>query len=331
MKKNLLLTLLLLLFSFGVAYAETPSPAIVINTPVFNFGKVREGSIVEHEFKIQNQGNATLEVEKIYPACGCTVAVLSSDSIASGGEGSIKVTFDTEGFNGFKAKNIRIYTNDPQKPSSVVSLEGEVIPDIVVEPYRISFGNIRKGDKREIRAVVKPSGVKNTKILEVTSRNKNIVIRELDLKDGAKEIFVSLSPEVPIGVFRADVVIKTSDSENPIVPLPIFARIDGDLKFEPSDLGFGLIDGPISDSISKVVKLNYQGPGEITITDITSDNKAVSASILGSKKGKEFDLNVTLEPGAKGAIRARVVVKSDIQDSKQQKVELPVYGIVTEE
>ena len=39
-------------------------PKIAAKKPDFNFGKVKQGEIVEHIFKIQNQGDAELKIEK---------------------------------------------------------------------------------------------------------------------------------------------------------------------------------------------------------------------------------------------------------------------------
>ena len=39
-------------------------PKIAAKNTDFNFGKVKEGEVVEHVFKIQNKGGAELKIEK---------------------------------------------------------------------------------------------------------------------------------------------------------------------------------------------------------------------------------------------------------------------------
>ncbi len=42
-------------------------PRLALDEEEFDFGKVREGSRVTHEFVLRNQGNAVLEIKKIQP------------------------------------------------------------------------------------------------------------------------------------------------------------------------------------------------------------------------------------------------------------------------
>ena len=40
-------------------------------------------------FKLENQGNDTLEIKKVKPSCGCTVAILSNNTILPGNTGEV--------------------------------------------------------------------------------------------------------------------------------------------------------------------------------------------------------------------------------------------------
>ena len=62
-------------------------------------------------------GDAPLKIEHIHTACGCTAAVLDSDTILPQQKTELRVTFDTTGFQGAKVKTVRVYTNDPKLSS----------------------------------------------------------------------------------------------------------------------------------------------------------------------------------------------------------------------
>src|SRR5712671_5552659 len=53
---------------------QGPSPKIVFETPVFDFGRARAGDPVKHTFVFTNTGDALLEVTGVVPGCGCTTA-----------------------------------------------------------------------------------------------------------------------------------------------------------------------------------------------------------------------------------------------------------------
>jgi len=77
----------------------------------YNFGKITQGTVVEHIFKFTNVGNDTLVIDRVETTCGCTAAILSANRIAPGDSGQIKVTFDSHGKIGSISKPVLIYSN----------------------------------------------------------------------------------------------------------------------------------------------------------------------------------------------------------------------------
>ncbi|UCF82545.1 MAG: DUF1573 domain-containing protein [Desulfobacteraceae bacterium] len=63
------LILFILLFMPWSAYpqAATQGPRLVLQEREFDFGKVKEGSRITHEFTVQNKGSAPLEIKKVSP------------------------------------------------------------------------------------------------------------------------------------------------------------------------------------------------------------------------------------------------------------------------
>ena len=62
------LALFALCFFFSSSQAQTISgPAIVIPERFFNFKVADEGAVIEHAFRILNQGDAPLEIRDVRP------------------------------------------------------------------------------------------------------------------------------------------------------------------------------------------------------------------------------------------------------------------------
>jgi rhodanese-related sulfurtransferase len=112
-------------------------PKIVVDNPVYDFGEIKEGVIVEHAFVIKNEGDAPLVfTRKPHTSCGCTVAALSKEVLQPGESLKLVATFDSSGFGGRHVrKEIRVYTNDPQNPVTVLAIVGYVRP---AEPHERS-------------------------------------------------------------------------------------------------------------------------------------------------------------------------------------------------
>jgi hypothetical protein len=62
----------------------------------FDFGTVKQGTIVKHTFKFKNVGKVPLVITKVHGTCGCTTPEWNKSTIAPNGSDEIKVEFDTK-------------------------------------------------------------------------------------------------------------------------------------------------------------------------------------------------------------------------------------------
>ncbi len=99
-------------------------PKIEFNHTEFDFGTVKMGENLVHDFFFTNKGIGDLYIKKIDTDCGCTAAKFSKEAIKSGEESSIEVIFASEGFPGFQTKKITVFTNE--QDSTVLTLAAVV-------------------------------------------------------------------------------------------------------------------------------------------------------------------------------------------------------------
>ncbi len=114
--------------------AETPAAPTGPTTTMtfaeteFNFGKVKAGEKVQHEYVFKNTGKEPLVISNAKGSCGCTVPEWPKEPIAPGASGKIKVEFDSKGKSGPNSKQVTITANtDP--PQSIIYIKGDVIGD----------------------------------------------------------------------------------------------------------------------------------------------------------------------------------------------------------
>ncbi len=102
-------------------------PKIYFTEINFDFGKVKEGETLSHNFTFKNLGNEKLVISSVQPACGCTGATLNGKSeFAKDEQGEIGVTFNTQGRTGLNKKTIQVNTNDESNPSITLSFSCDV-------------------------------------------------------------------------------------------------------------------------------------------------------------------------------------------------------------
>lgn len=87
------------------------APKISFNETTYDFGDVFSSTSVSHYFVFTNTGNSPLIIKKAEPSCGCTVPEYPKEPIPVGGKDSIKVSFDSEGFEGKQNKSVKLITN----------------------------------------------------------------------------------------------------------------------------------------------------------------------------------------------------------------------------
>jgi len=71
MKRVLQMTLSVLLLSafwgHPLLAQENRGPKIVVKEPVFDFKEIKEGDVVQHTFKVLNEGDQILEIKDVRP------------------------------------------------------------------------------------------------------------------------------------------------------------------------------------------------------------------------------------------------------------------------
>jgi hypothetical protein len=92
----------------------------------FDFGKVKDGEKVTHEFKFTNNGTEPLIISNATATCGCTVPEYPKTPIAPGESGVIKVVFNSAGKMGLQNKVVSVTSNTTPTLTEVY-LTGEVL------------------------------------------------------------------------------------------------------------------------------------------------------------------------------------------------------------
>ncbi len=102
-----------------------PTTVQVIDT-TYDFNKVKEGEIVEYNYRFKNTGDKPLVIDQVQGSCGCTVPEKPDHPILPGEIGFIKVKFNSERRPGEAHKTITVTSNaNPEFPTLI--LKGTVI------------------------------------------------------------------------------------------------------------------------------------------------------------------------------------------------------------
>jgi hypothetical protein len=205
----------------SAALAQGQKPRAVFRETSHDFGKVKQGDVVDHEFVFKNEGGAPLVIEKVETTCGCTAALVSDKTIAPGREGRIKTTFDTRGYAGRLSRYIYLISNDGLDPRRELSLVADIqVPPaarIDVDRYNLDMGLVLEGDSPTARIVIKSSGERELKVemahenVQFFSGGKPLASPFFLPRGESREVEIRFPPQTKTGVLRDYILIKSND------------------------------------------------------------------------------------------------------------------------
>jgi hypothetical protein len=95
------------------ASASAPKADVAVFEAVslnHDFGKIKQGVPVTHEFKFTNKGAVPMVITNVTASCGCTTPDWTRDPIAPGGQGFVKATYNAAAPGGFN-KTVTVTSN----------------------------------------------------------------------------------------------------------------------------------------------------------------------------------------------------------------------------
>jgi Protein of unknown function (DUF1573) len=102
--------------SVNAAVAAMPKTKLAFEGDTYDFGKIKEGTIVEHTYVVKNIGDAPLFISNCRASCGCTIPTWPKDPIPSGESAKIEVKFNSSHKEGDVSKAITVTANtDPEQ------------------------------------------------------------------------------------------------------------------------------------------------------------------------------------------------------------------------
>ncbi|MFW6161065.1 MAG: DUF1573 domain-containing protein [Acidobacteriota bacterium] len=199
---------------------KNEGPRIKFKEDSWDFGSVKEGTVLNHVFIFENIGDSPLQIEKVRTSCGCAAALVSNKKLNPGEKGEIKVTFNTRGYEGNQSKYIYVESNDSRPPRKQLTVSASINvpprPKIEVDRFSLDGGILLEGEPISAEFKVRNSG---EKVLEVELSHKgaefltgNVKVTSLRIP-AKKEISltVQIPPRNNPGMIREYILLKSND------------------------------------------------------------------------------------------------------------------------
>ena len=97
-----------------------------IDPTIFDFGDVKAGIKVTHEFELINTSAKIIRLGEVTTSCGCTVSSVSKKVLNPSESTRIKVVFDSEGYEGSVKQFVYVPSDNLDNPVFKFTIKGNV-------------------------------------------------------------------------------------------------------------------------------------------------------------------------------------------------------------
>jgi hypothetical protein len=201
------------------AYAA-PTPRLVCDQPVHDFGEAVTDTVVTHAFVIRNEGRLSARIRDIKASCGCTRAFIESKTIAAGETRMVEVELNLRNRFGDQAQYIVVESDDPVNPTLMLTLKGRVRRELEIYPSTVLLGRLAPG--AAVTRTVQVTSARPLVITRVESDHPALKATVTDMDKGQSfqlEIQV-LAPQVA-GPLLGYVRLHTDHPRYPVVRVTV--------------------------------------------------------------------------------------------------------------
>jgi len=295
------------------AAAQTPAPAgaavtpagtpaapsgakVQFETPTYDFGRAKKGDPIKHTFIFTNTGCETLEISNVRPGCGCTAAGEWTKKVEPGKTGTIPIQVNTANFNGPIMKNVSVDSNDKTQPTSVLYIKGTVWTPIELTP-QFAMINVPPDGTAGSTVVRIMNNLEEPLTLskpEVNNTNFSVTIKT-NQPGKEYEMVVSVIPPLKTGYSQAQVTIKTSSTNAPILTANIGANVQAAVTVIPAQLT--LPPGPLPNQTMPSITIQNNATNMLTLSDYSTTAKDVQVKLMEANPGHLFTATLTFPQG----------------------------------
>jgi hypothetical protein len=311
------------LWAPGAIAAPDNQPRMEVRETTQDGGVVEEGTLVKYRFVVLNRGDADLELKRVMPDCGCSIAHWEK-VVPPGGQSAIEAEMHTELFRGRATKHLTVISNDPTQKELTLTITARVTPLVEVTPDRAALLSMQDQPVRQ-EFTVERNGQKPMQVLRVMPNAPYLKAEAAPLPGvGRYRLTVTTTPDTPMGRSVVPVVVQTDLPTASLVTL--YLTVDRGIVTVPPMVFYGLLPLALKAPSQAAVTLSRRAQ-PFHIKAISVDDPKLAAKLETVREGEEYRITVTYAGGWEtGLVRKTLTVTTD--DPKQPVFRIPIQALI---
>jgi hypothetical protein len=295
-------------------------PAIALQQPHHDFGKIPPDGKVSHRFKVSNVGSAPLTIKSLIPSCGCTATVMEKNLLLPGEETSIDAAFNPAGMRGAVQKSIQVISNDPTNPTVTLTFRAEVVLEIVPSTTSLYFLNVPRNSPRKTQIQLASGNGEPVVITQIESTGTPYLTGTWKNEGQTAAVEVLFDPaKISAQQRRGNEVLRIGTTHRRVPTVEIYAtwELRPVITAEPQRIYF--VDSPGKALRDRLILKHLDGK-PFTVRSAECRNPQITVEGLGRRAAQQ-ELQVILSASSKkGTLQERLVLLTDDPDQPQLEV-----------
>jgi hypothetical protein len=245
--------------------------------------------------------------------------VVSAKVIPPGGEGQVKATFDTKGRKGKTNKKIYIYSNDPSNSKYALSLKGEIVVEVEVNPTRLNFGNYKKKQTGSLDFFVTIEDPEKVRVSSVAIKDRRFSIEPGRVDSTGKAHYkVKFLGSDTSGRISKKIKISLEGASTPYIDMVVQVTVVSDIVYRKS-LDFRQQKGKYA---PMEVSFKTRSGVPVEILDVEDTGGLLETEILERKGHRSALKAYVLDPEAVPSHRGRHKLIVSTNHEEEPEVEI---------
>jgi len=270
-----------------------PSPKIVFEQTIHDFGPIAPGSANVCKFKFKNEGAGVLKISDVTKTCGCTVPTLEKKEYAPREEGAIDVIYNADRASGPKLRHLYVLSNDKDNPRVELTINASVAQKIVYNPEKLDY--TIKGENAGVVVLTLHSVDDQNFAITAFNATGNAVSADFDPNQKAAKFVLKtkIDPQKTGVNSSGRVEITTSHPECPTITIPfsVLARF----KVDPPAIN--ILNAEVSKSVERELWLLNNYSEDFEIASATSKEGVIRVASQ-EKIGNRYKFGLVIVPPA---------------------------------
>jgi hypothetical protein len=293
------------------AVTNVSGPKIQFETMVYDFGRAKSGDPVKYTYVFTNAGDQLLELTDVH-ACGCITADWTR-KVEPGKTGTVPISFNSSGYSGPVTKAISVTCNDKTTPRPALQFKGTIWKPIDVIPQFAVLNLTADAPVGSATVLITNNMPEPITVSAPQCSNPAFAIDFTTNEPGrAFRVIVTTVPPLPAGSVQAQITLKTTSTNMPVVTITAFANVQPTVTINPPQIV--LPPAPLAQALTNTINITDNSTNTMALSEPTVNAAGVNIQVREVVPGRQFAVALTFLQGFEVAVgqKAELSIKSSL-------------------